>query len=1022
MIIWIFIGVLMSSQVYQPHFLQAADAAGSDQAPVVTLQKVAASFEQSYALDTKGELWAWGAYQSFMFGGLKNPKYIDFFKGKKIKDLQTGYNSATVLLEDGTVWVRAEGGSSKELFGQVPGLTRIQSIGTAPYYTYALDSDGKVWMWNGYAPDSYNFEKPKVISELEHIIQLTGDYAVTAEGTVWYLGMGRKEDARKLEGLTDVRQITVGNLNQTGYALKKDGTVWAWGNPNLETLKLPYLRTGSKEFFKAVQVSGMENVKELAAGFHHFLMLKEDGTVWAWGQNDKGQLGTGNTEDSVEPKQVKGLSDVESIFSGYQTDHSFAILKDQTVWGWGSNSEGETGTDSKTVAVKIPAQVMFAPVAEKATDHFTYNFLGGKGNNIDSVASNGTGTIIAVASSSLLISSDNGEHWAKNQIPASDNFSMVKHTGNNFYFWTYNTSDPKIFQSKDGKQWTPLNLEGPDGALTPRNVFLLRNQYVMAASYDADNHTYVFTSTDGIDWKQTGIIPSDKIYEILWNGARYTAISSGYRYYGSAKERNQFVIDSSDKQAGELVVYTSNDLSGWTQQSGTVKSSLTYRFTVNGVPVKNYDVNLMEPVANGIITLYDSYGNVLTSKDGITFTLKPGPEVFDKLYERGEMIQNGNQYFIFGGFWRDEIAVLTSKDKIHWSQVKIKNISLAMRVIKSGGRFVGFGQGGQIALSTDGVNWKIIRPALITQSMNQVIKANGRYTIIGGEFSYNVPMILSSKDGSTWSKVLSSDRFKTGPEDDIQSVEWNGKLYVAVGGAYTYTSKDGVKWQKQTTATGLNLKKVVWTGTRFAALGVSNSINNKKYVVYSSTNGVNWKVSLSTTSVLSDLAAHGGTLVAVGSKNQQGLAMSSKDLTKWQEKTFVLGSNNKDWKTGMSSASFDYDARVTFAGVQWVNDRFLIMSDMIYSSKDGVNWSTIKGNYDQFISERLEANSSGRILWTGKDYRYYKNHILGVSKDLISWKFYENEDMFSVNHMIWTGTDLLAVGSDGLLVRIKDKP
>ena len=57
-----------------------------------------------------------------------------------------------------------------------------------------------------------------------------------------------------------------------------------------------------------VQVSSLSGVTAIAEGHYHTLAMKSDGTVWAWGWNDYGQLGDGTTTDRTTPVQVIGLS------------------------------------------------------------------------------------------------------------------------------------------------------------------------------------------------------------------------------------------------------------------------------------------------------------------------------------------------------------------------------------------------------------------------------------------------------------------------------------------------------------------------------------------------------------------------------------------------------------------------------------------------------------------------------------------------------------------------------------------
>jgi len=70
-------------------------------------------------------------------------------------------------------------------------------------------------------------------------------------------------------------------------------------------------------------VNGLDGVRAVAAGVLHSLALKADGTVWAWGENSSGQLGTGTTTDSTAPVQVSGLSGVQAIAAG--DNHSLAL-------------------------------------------------------------------------------------------------------------------------------------------------------------------------------------------------------------------------------------------------------------------------------------------------------------------------------------------------------------------------------------------------------------------------------------------------------------------------------------------------------------------------------------------------------------------------------------------------------------------------------------------------------------------------------------------------------------------------
>ncbi|MGE6759659.1 PKD domain-containing protein [Corallococcus interemptor] len=129
-------------------------------------------------------------------------------------------------------------------------------------------------------------------------------------------------------------------LSATAYhtlALKQDGTVWAWGYNDSGQLG---------DTVDAVRVTpallpNVTGVTALASGTYHSLVLRQDGTVWAWGLNNLGQLGDGTTVNRTEPMPVTGLTGVTALAAS--TYHSLALRQDGTVWTWGYNSSGQLG-------------------------------------------------------------------------------------------------------------------------------------------------------------------------------------------------------------------------------------------------------------------------------------------------------------------------------------------------------------------------------------------------------------------------------------------------------------------------------------------------------------------------------------------------------------------------------------------------------------------------------------------------------------------------------------------------------
>ena len=114
-------------------------------------------------------------------------------------------------------------------------------------------------------------------------------------------------------------------------ALHADGTVFAWGSNQYGQLG----RVGIASSATPVMVAGLSSIKEVRAGGYHMAAIRQDGTVWTWGNNSYGQLGVGGLSAVVaSARMVPGLSDVKSVAAGYA--HTVAVNNGGLVWGWGS--------------------------------------------------------------------------------------------------------------------------------------------------------------------------------------------------------------------------------------------------------------------------------------------------------------------------------------------------------------------------------------------------------------------------------------------------------------------------------------------------------------------------------------------------------------------------------------------------------------------------------------------------------------------------------------------------------------
>ena len=139
------------------------------------------------------------------------------------------------------------------------------------------------------------------------------------------------------------------------YVLIQDGTVHAAGFNGFGELGNG-TNTDSSNFV-TVSTANVHDIVQIAAGFAHGLALRRDGTVWAWGNNASGQLGNGTTVNSNVPVQVTapGFTGIVAIAAtGFSS--SYAVDGTGRVWVWGANDAGQLG-DGTTTNRATPAKL-----------------------------------------------------------------------------------------------------------------------------------------------------------------------------------------------------------------------------------------------------------------------------------------------------------------------------------------------------------------------------------------------------------------------------------------------------------------------------------------------------------------------------------------------------------------------------------------------------------------------------------------------------------------------------------------
>jgi alpha-tubulin suppressor-like RCC1 family protein len=331
-------------------------------------------------------LYAWG-YNGY--GGLGLSNTTAYSSPKQVGSLNNwsfvfaNQNSSSLGIKtDGSLWTWGYNAYGQLGLGnttnysspkQVGALTNWSTAAMGNNHTLAIKTDGTLWAWGfnlvgnlGLNNTTY-YSSPKQVGSLTSWSSIftssNSSFAIKTDGTLWswganyygVLGLGNTtaySSPKQVGVLTNWLKITGGSYST--LAIKTDGTLWSWGWNNNGQLGLGNITNYSSP----IQVGLLTTWSFISVknGFYA-LAIKTDGTLWSWGQNNRGQLGLGNTTYYSSPKQVGALTTWKTTSAG---NSSGAIKTDNSLWMWGWNRFGGLGLNldpASTYTTSSPQQV-----------------------------------------------------------------------------------------------------------------------------------------------------------------------------------------------------------------------------------------------------------------------------------------------------------------------------------------------------------------------------------------------------------------------------------------------------------------------------------------------------------------------------------------------------------------------------------------------------------------------------------------------------------------------------------------
>ncbi len=250
-----------------------------------------------YATKFDGTLWSWGSNESGILG-LGEPS-----ASAKSSPCQVGTDTTWNILNQGS------------------GLTSNVAV--------AIKTDGSMWAWGN------------------------NQYGSLGQGNRTY-----SSSPRQVGSETTWKSFIETYLSVA--AIKTDGTLWTWGYNEQGVLGLntPFTAPGPGSRSSPTQV-GTDTTWDVmcADGAESFFARKTDGTLWSWGYNVWGQLGDLSRTSRSSPTQVLGGTGWSDTFSGAAAATA-AIKSDGTLWAWGDNEFGDLGQNSPANARRSsPVQI-----------------------------------------------------------------------------------------------------------------------------------------------------------------------------------------------------------------------------------------------------------------------------------------------------------------------------------------------------------------------------------------------------------------------------------------------------------------------------------------------------------------------------------------------------------------------------------------------------------------------------------------------------------------------------------------
>ena len=251
-------------------------------------------------------------------------------------------------------------------------------------HTLCVVADGLAWAWgrnqvgqlglgktNALAPTAARVHGPGALGFLSNVTAVAGgashNLALKNDGTVWSWGTNacgqlgdntitNRSSPIQVHGtnnigyLTGLAAIAAGDTHSVALGTNKRVYAWGYNNKGQVGDASTTTRRTPVQVYPVSGTGFLSNIVAIACGRNHTVALDSSGKTYAWGENESGQLGDNSTSTRTRPIQVKGTNNI-----GYLTNiiavaaggsHSLALRNDGLVYAWGANTNGGLGDNT----------------------------------------------------------------------------------------------------------------------------------------------------------------------------------------------------------------------------------------------------------------------------------------------------------------------------------------------------------------------------------------------------------------------------------------------------------------------------------------------------------------------------------------------------------------------------------------------------------------------------------------------------------------------------------------------------